>query len=78
MSQDLTSRHVGGKAAPGATRLGCPMRGCDGTTYEMQGGELLSRMARTGWHPEERTGTCNKCGHVQQFRVMVRDAEGAA
>ena len=72
MSQ-MMGRHVGARRG-GSTVMGCPIRGCDGVVYNLADGELLSRQKRAGWHPEERQGTCDKCGHEQSFRVMVRDA----
>ncbi len=72
MSMENLSRGVPEAARTTQARIGCPMRGCDGTMYTMQPGEHLSRRQRPGWEKMTRECVCPACGHGQRINVLVR------
>jgi hypothetical protein len=71
---DLMGRGVRGKPRPTGTRIGCPVKGCSGTMYELREGEWLTRQTRPGWKRETRECQCPN-GHRQKIPLLVRVTE---
>lgn len=76
MLDNLQGRGVPPRRGGVGPRIGCPVRGCDGTMYQVKEGELLQRSPRgPGWKMVQRNCECPKCGHRQKIGVQVREVQ---
>lgn len=68
----MDSQFARGGVAPRQVRVSCPVRGCKGTLYVLQPGEVLGRSAVSGREISSRPCQCDVCGVERTLQVQTR------